>query len=157
MASTIKATESGTIRVNIGKKDLARWVGEDVPQSLVQHWIELGRQRQDIEDNADKKHQDLMHNLKDLRTEIDELRDDNRRLALLVSQVSHLLCVSSTTSHLELEELRFKSDKGASLNPSEKSKLNLFKVKDFNFRRYLSMIFPGVESDRFLSLEQRMD
>lgn len=150
MASTFKQNEKGGLRVNISKKEIANWVGEDVPQSMVQHWLELGRNRAETEVKFDE----FTHSLQDQRLEIEELKDQNRKLMQLLSQTAHLLCAISTSDHYELENLRNKSAKGIALSDLEKAKLNTFKVKDFNFKRYLSILSPGIESDKFLSLKQ---
>ena len=157
MARTDKPNNSGALRVGLSKKDLARWAAEDVPQSIVKHWIEIGRKEADLDEKSEQKNDELKAILQDLRADLEDLKEENRKLVLLTSQMAHLLCISSTQDHFDVENLRFKAERGADLTQPEKAKLNLFKVKDFNFRRYLSFLFPGVESDRFLTLEQKKE
>lgn len=154
MANSSRSSKTASIRVSIGKKELLAWGGKDVPQSIVKHWLELGRQRSETNSAIGAESRNLLKKLDDLRREIDELRDDNRKLILLVSQMAHLLCVSSASDHYDLEVLRFKEETGIKLPPIESNKLNAYRVKGFNFQRYLNRLFPGLESDHFLSLKQ---
>ena len=155
MAVTYEPRKDSTIRVNIGQRELADWVGKDVPQSMIKHWIELGRQRQDNEETVRSELAELRKMVQTLTSRVEELQDEVHRHVTLTSQLGHLIAVATSREHYDLENLRYRAEHSeGDLSAAEKRQLNAFRVKDFNFKKYLARLFPGVVSERLLSFKQ---
>ncbi len=154
MATTIKANKSGTLKIIIKKSELQKWVPEDAPQGLVQHWIATGRERETLREHIDSElanHERVtLDELRDLKNELQTVKDTLNRYVEVFNQVAHLLTVSSSLAQYELETIKFKK-KHSSLSQEESNKFNLSEIKDKSFRKLLSDLFPEMDHDFLLT------
>lgn len=154
MASTHPANKNGTIRININKRDLERWVPDDATQAVVKHWIEVGKERETLREHLETElanHERVVYEeLKTLQRELQTTQETLNRYIETFTQVAHLLTVSSSLAQYELETIKFKK-KRTNLTQDELNKLNLSEIKDKLFRKLLNDLFPEFKHDFLLS------
>jgi hypothetical protein len=133
---------------------LENWVPDDATQSLIKHWIEVGREREGLRDHLDSElanHQQVVFNeLKGLQSDLRTMQETLNRYTEIFTQVAHLLTVSSSLAQYELETIKFKK-KRSNLSQDEQNKFNLSEMKDQLFRKLLSDLLPEIKHDFLLS------
>ncbi len=145
MTCTTKEKKGGTLRVTIGKKDFEDWFPNDVPQSLVKYWIDLGRSREKYQEFAEN----IENRLDLIEAKIKDLTDLCDRQSHLLIQVAKLLTVSSIPNQYQMELLKFNETNG-NLSHDNQNLVNLLKIKEGNFKSYIDRIFPGNVADVLL-------
>ena len=134
MAST--GFEKDRIRVTIFPREQANWAAKDAPQSLVKHWIELGREREKvsqlIEERTFQIDSAISKKLETLDQKIDSIQQKLDSLIHFVVQMGNLSAIASAVDQYQIELLKYKEKQG-DLTFTERNQLNLCKRKEKNF------------------------
>lgn len=148
---TSTSHEKDRIRVTITHRDFGKWVPEDTPQSLVKHWIEIGRRAHTSEIKASERHEAIEKRLDKIEEKLDDLSESCLKLTDLELKNSRLLSLISTALHYDIEVLKRRAE-SEELAHDDRNRYALFRIKEANFNSYVKRNFPLHDTESFVAL-----
>ena len=166
MVSITREKRGGTVRINISAKEFAQLIPDDANRALVERWINLGRERENIREHVDEVLATRFAAQKDeiegLQVQVAELKSTLDRYIAFFAQVAHVLTISTTAkSQFDLESIHFEKTNGNKLSHENEQTYNLAQIKHTVFKQLMSNFFPEVAQHfnltNFLREEEKND
>ena len=156
MTSITREKRGNTVRINISAKEFAQLIPDDANRALVERWIKLGRERENVSEHLEEalaiRFSAQKEEIESLCTQVADLKDTLDRYISFFAKVAHALTISTTAkSQFDLESTHFDKINGNMMSHEQEQEQEqtyaLARIKHGIFKQLMEQLLPDVDQD----------